>query len=206
MNGFGGYRENDILGGKDPYSASKANAEIAIKSYVETFFSYKKNIINIATARAGNVIGGGDWSNFRLVPDCIKNWSNNKTLTIRNSNSTRPWQHVLEPISGYLCLAKTLYLNSKIHNQSYNFGPQSDEIHSVVEIVTKLSKHWQGSKWKKIISKNNDESKLLKLNCDKALSELKWKSVLNIDQNILLTINFYKNYFNKNNKDILTFF
>ena len=107
-----GYVENDKLGGSDPYSASKASTEIMINSYVKTFFSNQTKV-RIATARAGNVIGGGDWSNSRIIPDCVKSWTKNKTMIIRSPNSTRPWQHVLEPLRGYLMLAKNLYLSKK---------------------------------------------------------------------------------------------
>ena len=116
-----GYREDDRLGGADPYSASKGCAELAIKSYINSFFKSSQNDIRISSARAGNVIGGGDWSEDRLVPDCIKSWSSGEKVSLRSPNSTRPWQHVLEPISGYLTLAKNLYVNSNFHGESFNF-------------------------------------------------------------------------------------
>ena len=108
-----GYKETDILGGKDPYSVSKASAELVVKSYNNSFFANNKNQIRIATARAGNVIGGGDWASFRIVPDCVRSWSRGKIAELRNPNATRPWQHVLEAVGGYLCLAINLNLNKK---------------------------------------------------------------------------------------------
>ena len=117
-----GYKETDILGGIDPYSASKASAEILFHSYYKTFFLNKKQNIRICTGRAGNVIGGGDWSDYRLVPDCMKMWLNNKAPTIRNPNATRPWQHVLEPLLGYLILAYEMTNNKKINGNSFNFS------------------------------------------------------------------------------------
>ena len=118
-----GYKENDLLGGIDPYGASKSATEIAIKSYIKSFFSKKENKILITIARAGNVIGGGDWSENRLIPDCIKSYSNNKKMLVRNPNSTRPWQHVLEVLNGYVNLAEHLNKNNKIHGEAFNFGP-----------------------------------------------------------------------------------
>ena len=120
----GAYKETDILGGKDPYSASKASAEIAIKSYFETYLKAKKNI-NLAVARAGNVIGGGDWSEGRLIPDCVRAWSKKNTVKIRSPLSTRPWQHVMEVVYGYILLALKLRRNKSINGEAFNFGPSS---------------------------------------------------------------------------------
>ena len=121
-----GYKEDDILGGKDPYSASKASAELGIQSYISSFFPIKKTKVIIGIARAGNVIGGGDWSINRLIPDCVKSWSKNKKAKLRNPNATRPWQHVLEPLSGYLSLGQSLFFNEDLSGESFNFGPSSD--------------------------------------------------------------------------------
>ena len=121
-----GYHESDRLGGHDPYSASKASAEIIFKSYFKSILKKNKNI-SIATARAGNVIGGGDWSSYRLIPDCVKAWSQNKAVKIRSPNSTRPWQHVLEPLSGYIALSYYLKKNKKINGASFNFGPKLND-------------------------------------------------------------------------------
>ena len=122
-----GYRESDRLGGKDPYSASKGMAELAIRSYVESFFNTSDSNVRIGITRAGNVIGGGDWAIDRIVPDCMEASANGKTIDIRSPNATRPWQHVLEPLSGYLVLAATLAKSGKYHGEAYNFGPSTDQ-------------------------------------------------------------------------------
>ena len=121
-----GYRENDALGGTDPYSASKAAAELAIRSYVRSFFP-SDGVVHIGIGRAGNVIGGGDWAQDRVVPDCIRAWSCNETVQLRNPLATRPWQHVLEPLSGYLSLAMALKENIKLHGEPFNFGPPAQQ-------------------------------------------------------------------------------
>jgi len=202
-----GYKETDILGGKDPYSASKASAEIMIRSYIYSFFQNQKNI-RIATARAGNVIGGGDWSDKRVIPDCIKSWSKNKTAKLRNPNSTRPWQHVLEAVGGYLCLAINLKLNKKIHGESFNFGPSLSKEYSVLELVKSMSGQWKNTRWKKISKSNNNffESGLLRLNCNKAKKYLGFKTVLKFEELTSMVIDWYKNYYsNKKNSPRFTF-
>ena len=197
-----GYLEEDRLGGTDPYSASKAATEIMIKSYIKTYFQNKKNI-RIATARAGNVIGGGDWSNSRIIPDCVKAWSQRKTIIIRSPNSTRPWQHVLEPLRGYLILAKNLYQSKKFHAESFNFGPNKlMEKKKVIDVVKYFSKFWKNSKWKIIKPKNSIESKLLSLNCNKALKNLGWSTKLSSDEALKFTSDWYNNfYFKKKSKN-----
>ena len=133
-----GYREIDKLGGIDPYSSSKAAAEIAIESFRSSFCgdaNYQKNNLLIASVRSGNVIGGGDWSDNRIIPDLIRSIISNQVITIRNPNSIRPWQHVLEPISGYLLLAKKIYVNKKKYSGSWNFGPSFTETMKVKSIV-----------------------------------------------------------------------
>ena len=137
------------MGGTDPYSASKASAELIIQSYVKSYFK-KNDKISIGIARAGNVIGGGDWSKDRLVPDCVKSWSKNNRVNIRNPKSTRPWQHVLEAVGGYLCLAINLNSNNKIHGESFNFGPSLKKEYSVLDLVRSMSNHWQNVSWQKI--------------------------------------------------------
>jgi CDP-glucose 4,6-dehydratase len=129
-----GYRETDTLGGPDPYSASKGAAELAVKSYIKSFFQSDSNV-RIASARAGNVIGGGDWALDRIIPDCVKSWANNETVELRNPHSTRPWQHVLEPLSGYLNLAICLYKETAYHGESFNFVPKTIQNHSVKDLV-----------------------------------------------------------------------
>jgi len=192
-----GYHENDRLGGKDPYSASKASADIAIRSYICSFFSHKKNKVLIVTARAGNVIGGGDWSPNRLIPDCIRSWSKREKVLIRSPNSTRPWQHVLEAIYGYITLAINLNKNPSLHGEAFNFGPANHQNYKVISVVKLMKKYWKNISWK--LYKNNSkifkESALLKINSQKAKKILKWKSVLTFKENIYLVINWYKNFY-----------
>ena len=171
-----GYKEDDILGGKDPYSASKASAELAIQSYISSFFPIKKTKVLIGVARAGNVIGGGDWSKNRLIPDCIKSWSKNNTVLIRSPESTRPWQHVLEAICGYLLLALNLKKNKRLHSEVFNFGPSNTKSYKVIFLVKLMKKYWNQVSWK-VTKKSFFESNLLKLNSNKAKNILKWKCI-----------------------------
>ena len=142
-----GYKEDDILGGIDPYSSSKASAELIIQTYFNSFLIKKKNI-KIAVARAGNVVGGGDWSKDRLIPDCMKSWSKNKKVLIRNPNSTRPWQHVVEVVYGYMVLAKQLSTNSRLHGEVFNFGPSYSKKYKVKEILNYFKFLWKRCTWK----------------------------------------------------------
>ena len=193
-----GYKENDRLGGKDLYSASKSMAELAINSYFQSYFNISKQNIKICIARAGNVIGGGDWAKDRIVPDCIKAWSKNLSVDIRYPRSTRPWQHVLEPLSGYLSLGAILNNKTNIHGQAFNFGPKPKQNKSVQELISEMSKNWTGSsKWKDIsLSVNHlPEAGLLSLNCDKAKKLLNWEPVLNFQETIKLTVDWYKNFY-----------
>lgn len=194
-----GYRENDILGGQDPYSASKASAEIAIKSY---FISFLNNTnIRIVTARAGNVVGGGDWSKNRLVPDCIRSWMKNEEVILRSPNSTRPWQHVFEPINGYLKLAEKLNSDKSISGESFNFGPISSSELKVIDAVSIFAEKWQ-DKCKFSISEENSfkEAKLLKLNCEKSNAILNWYPLIDFNECAELTIDWYKNARANHNK------
>ena len=171
-----GYRETDRLGGKDPYSASKGMAELVIRSYVESFFSSDYSPVRVGIVRAGNVIGGGDWAVDRIVPDCMLAWSRNETVNIRNPEATRPWQHVLEPLSGYIGLASKLSENQDLHGEAYNFGPPATQNHSVRELIDEMEKYWDQVRWRDISQdqKHVHEAGLLKLNCDKALFDLQW--------------------------------
>lgn len=201
-----GYRENDRLGGPDPYSASKASAEILIRSHYKSFFSQKENNVLIGSARAGNVIGGGDWSNGRLIPDCIKAWSKKSNVELRYPNSTRPWQHVLEPLSGYLLQASAMAnsLDQKLHGESFNFGPANENNHNVVDLVEKMASHWDQVKWTiKIDADAKYESSLLKLNCDKALHMLHWQPVMSFDETVEMTVNWYQAYYKDSNSAAL---
>lgn len=201
-----GYVEEDQLGGHDPYSASKGAAEFAIRSYLESFFGNKSKV-RIGIARAGNVIGGGDWSDDRLLPDCIKSWSIKRKVNIRNPYSTRPWQHVLEAISGYILLAVKLKLEPKIHGEAFNFGPNLNHNYSVISLLKEVKKIWPSAKWsikdKKKIFK---EANLLKLNCNKARKILNWSSTLTFKENIKMTTDWYKAYYEiKNQKKMKKF-
>ena len=194
-----GYRENDELGGHDPYSASKAAAEIVFSSYMDSFFS-KNNNIGIASVRAGNVIGGGDWALDRIIPDCIRSVMNEKEIEIRNPQATRPWQHVLEPLSGYMLLAKKLYENPTEFSGSWNFGPTIESIKTVKELTERTI----GILGKGAVSigKTDNikhEAGLLHLNCDKSNHQLGWNPVWNFEQTIKTTIEWYKNYLNGEN-------
>ncbi len=189
-----GYKENDILGGQDPYGASKSSADIIIASYIKSFFNTKKNKNYIAIARAGNVIGGGDWSDDRLVPDCMKSWMKKKVALIRNPDSTRPWQHVLDVTFGYLTLAAQLKKNKKIHGEAFNFGPDENKNYKVIDILKKSKIIWPSVKWKLFKKKSFKENSLLNLNNKKAKKILNWKPIFNINQTIKLTIEWYKEY------------
>jgi CDP-glucose 4,6-dehydratase len=202
-----GYRETDKLGGSDPYSASKGMAELAIKSYFDSYFNTPDSNLRLGIARAGNVIGGGDWALNRIIPDLMSSWSRNKVVEIRSPHSTRPWQHVLEPLSGYLTLAKNLY-DSKIYNgEAYNFGPSSGRNYSVSKLINEMSKHWDNVKWKDVSSSENKfhEAGLLKLNCDKALFDLNWSPTLNFHETVEMTAKWYKNFYQGNLNSMFDF-
>ena len=198
-----GYKEDDILGGKDPYSASKASAELVIQSYISSFFPLKKTKVFISIARAGNVIGGGDWSENRLIPDCVKSWSKNKKVLIRNPKSTRPWQHVLEAVSGYLLLALKLKKNKKLHGEVFNFGPNNTKNYNVIFLVKLIKKYWKETSWKVSNRRKKSfyESNLLKLNSNKAKTNLGWEPTYNIKKSVKFTVDWYKSVL-KLNRDL----
>ena len=199
-----GYVESDILGGKDPYSASKSSSEIIISSYIRTFLIEKKNL-RIGIARAGNVIGGGDWSDHRIIPDYMRSYETNKKLIIRNPHSTRPWQHVLEPIFGYLYFAYTLSKTNHLNGDVYNFGPKYKNTFNrdVLDVINELNKYFSDMKID-IHKKHNDkESNLLSLNINKASKKLNWRPVLSFNESIRLTAEWYLAYFN--NEDLANF-
>ena len=196
-----GYKETDSLGGKDIYSGSKAAAEIIIKSYWESFIKKKENI-KLGICRAGNVIGGGDWAKDRIVVDCMKSWSNNESVTIRSPKATRPWQHVLEPLSGYLLLGSKLNESSDLDGEPFNFGPNADVNKTVEELINDLSKTWQQKQ--DVFHEVTDnipfkESSLLKLNCDKSLFYLNWTPTLNYNQTIDLVGDWYSHFYGQKN-------
>jgi len=194
-----GYRESDALGGVDPYSASKASAELAIKSYVGSFFPSDTSLVRIASARAGNVIGGGDWSPSRIVPDCVKAWSAGQQVELRSPQSTRPWQHVLEPLSGYLSLALALKNDPSLHGEPFNFGPQPAENYTVADLVETMSSMWPNVCWTYDYDTEQmsdaPESTLLRLNCDKALHRLNWKATMNFEDTVKMTTEWYRTFY-----------
>ncbi len=187
-----GYRENDVLGGHDPYSASKAAAEMVFAAYQDSFLASKKDF-GMASARAGNVIGGGDWAQDRIIPDCIRSLKEGIPVVVRNPLSTRPWQHVLEPLSGYLTLAAKLLEDPKKYSGSYNFGPKVQSIKTVKQLVDQSIAAWGHGKCEVAVQANAPhESGLLHLNCDKANQLLSWYPLWDFDRTILETMKWYK--------------
>lgn len=191
-----GYYENDILGDYDPYSASKASADLAVQSYYKSFLKKNKNV-KIAIARAGNVIGGGDWSLNRIIPDCVSKWSKKKILKVRNPNSTRPWQHVFDIIFGYVILAINLKVNKKINGEPFNFGPSKSHNFKVIDLIKLIKKYWVNGKISIQKNKNFKEANLLQLNSEKSYKVLKWKPRLNLKDSINLTGIWYKKFYEK---------
>jgi CDP-glucose 4,6-dehydratase len=188
-----GYRETDALGGLDPYSASKGAAELAIRSHVKSFFPSASSKVRIASARAGNVIGGGDWAEDRIIPDCVRAWSRDDVVALRNPHATRPWQHVLEPLGGYLALAAALAQQPALHGESFNFGPPAQQNHSVLLLVDQMARHWDQVRWEDVSKSSQGpyESGLLKLNCDKALHALHWRAVMGFEDTVRMTAQWY---------------
>jgi CDP-glucose 4,6-dehydratase len=198
------YRENDRLGGYDPYSASKACAELVIDSYRNSFFNIKTYDTHqkaIAVARAGNVIGGGDWSKDRLIPDIAKAFAVEKPVVIRNPNSVRPWQHVLEPVMGYLLLGANLASEPLRFSQAYNFGPHLSDALSVEEMLKLAMDSWGGGEYRiEKLEGQHHEAGLLKLDISKTISELKWQPKMNAEQAVSMTMDWYSEFDrNKNN-------
>jgi len=202
-----GYRETDRLGGKDPYSASKGMAELAIRTFVESYFQDPDSNVRVGITRAGNVIGGGDWAVDRIVPDCMRAWSENQMVDIRSPMATRPWQHVLEPLSGYLALGASLASTQQFHGEAYNFGPSAHQNHPVKELIYEMAKYWDHVKWNDV-SKSEEhlhEAGLLKLNCDKALFDLNWMPTLKFEETVRMTVEWYKHYYQAPEKSIYDF-
>jgi len=193
-----GYRENEPMGGYDPYSSSKGAAEIAIASWRRSYFNpdqVEKHGKSIASVRAGNVIGGGDWSQDRIIPDCIKALETNQTVDIRSPKSVRPWQHVLEPLSGYLLLAANMYIDPVSFAEGWNFGPHSDAITTVWDVVEKIVSIYGEGKMKDISNPNTlHEARLLMLDIAKAGFKLNWQPRMTIDQTLNMTVDWYKRY------------
>ena len=215
-----GYRETDHLGGDDPYSASKGCAEIIAHSYFKSFF---KDGPACTTVRAGNVIGGGDWAADRIVPDCARAWSEGREVEIRSPHATRPWQHVLEPLSGYLWLGAKLFAahrdavkagkgdgcheGFRLDGEAFNFGPSSDASHTVADVVQSLESQWSGfgSKMDLAGQAGMKECTLLKLCCDKALACLNWRATLDFDTTMRFTAKWYEVFYREQGADIYAF-
>lgn len=201
-----GYREIDALGGKDPYSASKAGAEMAIRAWQQSYFSAPESPVRLCSVRAGNVIGGGDWAHARIVPDCMRAWSQGQVVSIRRPEATRPWQHVLEPLSGYLAAGADLLSAGRCAGEAYNFGPPAENNYSVRELIQALAPHWgyrQESEYALFDPGDRfHEAGLLKLNCDKALAHLAWRPTLNFVETARYTASWYEHYYRASNKDM----
>jgi CDP-glucose 4,6-dehydratase len=190
-----GYRECDSLAGLDPYSASKSCADLIAQSYWRSFF--QSGDTRIAISRAGNVIGGGDWAEDRIVPDSMRALARGEMVVIRNPGATRPWQHVLEPLSGYLHLAaRLLGSGNKLNGEAFNFGPDATVNHTVGELLSSMSHRWPELQWESPegAGKQEHEANLLKLNCDKALFHLQWKPTLGFLQTVELTVDWYREW------------
>jgi len=193
-----GYRENDPMGGHDPYSASKGCSELITAAYRNSFFDpqkFNEHGKSISSVRAGNVVGGGDWQKDRLIPDCIRALESNKPIEIRNPAASRPWQHVLEPLSGYLLLAAKMYSEPVKFSGAWNFGPNYGSVISVGEVVGKIVENWGQGEWIDTSDKSAPhEAKLLSLDISKAMNLLNWRPRLNTNKCITETIEWYKKY------------
>jgi len=193
------FKENDPMGGYDPYSSSKGASELVTSAYRNSFFNPENYNIShkvaLASARAGNVIGGGDWSEDRLIPDFVRALSKNEEIIIRNPHAIRPWQHVMECISGYLWLGAKLSENAQKYSESWNFGPDEDTAITVEEIVLKSIKLWGKGNYKIVLEKNLKEAVSLKLDISKAKEKLNWQPIYNINQSLEKTIDWYKNFY-----------
>ena len=193
------YREIDPMGGYDPYSSSKGCVELLVSSYRNSFFNiaeYKNHGKIIATARAGNVIGGGDWANDRIIPDCIRALEKSEEILLRNPNAVRPWQHVLEPLYGYLLLGTKIIKKDVGFSGAWNFGPEAQNVITVQEVVRRLVKEWGNGSWKSLILKGDSfhEASMLTLDISKAKFGLNFKPRWSIDETIQKTAEWYKKY------------
>lgn len=197
-----GYREEDVLNGYDPYSNSKSCSELVTASYIKSFFHPEKygkeHCTAIATARAGNVIGGGDWAKDRIIPDCVRAMEEGRNIELRNPNAVRPWQHVLEPLNGYMILAEKLYTEGVQYNGAYNFGPDEKECIPVIELVERFVKVY-GSNSKIMVPDKPQphEANFLKLDCSKAKSVLGWKPKWEITDVVEMTAGWYKDFYSQ---------
>jgi CDP-glucose 4,6-dehydratase len=199
-----GYRENDSMGGQDPYSASKGCAELVFNAYLRSYFLKKaidKGAFGAASVRAGNVIGGGDWGKDRLVPDCIRALGSGQKIRIRNPLAVRPWQHVLEPLGAYLLLGAKLWNDPQKYSGPWNFGPDEGSYLTVATMADNLVQLWGRGAWEDVsYSDPPHEANLLKLNCDKARAELHWRNALSISECLQMTVKWYKEYYSRHGK------
>jgi CDP-glucose 4,6-dehydratase len=194
-----GYRENDRLGGHDPYSASKAAAEIVFSSYARSFFGQRPQL-GAASTRAGNVIGGGDWAEDRIVPDCMRAIRHGEPIVLRNPGATRPWQHVLEPLSGYLLLATRLRNQPDAFAGPWNFGPPSTDARNVLQVAEGIVERFGRGEIKVTLDPSGrHEAGLLQLNCDKANHLLPWNARWDIDKTLSMTVSWYQAFFEGTN-------
>ena len=194
-----GYRENEPMGGHDPYSSSKGCAELITSAYRNSFFN-SENSAAIASARAGNVIGGGDWADDRLIPDILKSFEKKIPVIVRNPMATRPWQHVLEPLSGYLVLAEHLYAEGKSYAEAWNFGPKDEDCKPVSWILDRMVANWNDqATWELDKNNNPHEAGYLKLDCSKAASKLNWQPKWNLDFTLGKIINWHQHFLNGSN-------
>lgn len=194
-----GYRENEPMGGNDPYSSSKGCAELVTAAYRKSFFS-QDGLANLGSARAGNVIGGGDWAEDRLIPDILKAFEKEQSVIIRNPDSTRPWQHVLEPLSGYLVLAEALYVGGNQVDDAWNFGPDDEDCRPVNWILDKMVEKWDGkASWKLDNNSNPHEAGFLKLDCSKAKTVLKWKPTWNLENTLKSIVKWHHDWLGGSN-------
>ena len=189
-----GYRENEPMGGFDPYSNSKGCAELVTAAYRNSFFNaakYSEHQVALATARAGNVIGGGDWAEDRLIPDILDAFENDRPVVVRNPHATRPWQHVLEPLRGYLMLAEKLYNEGMVFAEAWNFGPNGDDARPVEWIVSQLALKWsEGASWQIDAGDHPHEATYLKLDISKAAHGLKWQPAMHLEQALALIVDW----------------
>ena len=203
------YQENDRLGGKDPYSASKSIVEIIVKSYHSSFFSNSDSNVKIGAVRSGNLIGGGDWARDRIIPDCVMALNSNKVLELKDPHATRPWQHVLDSLNGYLKVGQCLLTNDELNGEAFNFGPDSTD-HTVLNLITEFVNHWKGLAVPEpyyIVPENEQlikETYALNLNCEKAARVLEWKPLLEFKESVRYTANWYNDYY-KNSEGVLEF-
>ena len=190
-----GYKESDPMGGYDPYSSSKGCAELVTSSYRSSFFQDQG--VGLASVRAGNVIGGGDWADNRLIPDILRSFEKSETVVIRNPGATRPWQHVLEPLSGYLILAEKLYKNQKEYAEGWNFGPNEQDVKSVDWIVNEMTLKWPNSGWRLDSNYNPYEAVFLKLDILKSKSRLEWQPVWGLNYTLEKIVNWHRAWINE---------